>query len=130
MRTHTDIADCLDDALGEYRALERHLAEILQSIGITIDAWRVLRLLQRNDGASMKDVLDATALPPASATRAVDTLVSLDYAFRRSGVPDRRSVQVRTTVAGSEALALINSTLNEEFTAPPRGPVDLEILPG
>lgn len=115
MNSHTDTADRLDDALGEYRALERRLSATLQGTGLTVDAWRVLRLLRRQTGVSMKEMLDATALPPASATRAVDTLVSLDYAFRRSDEADRRSVQVLITTGGESALADVDATLNDEF---------------
>lgn len=115
MRSHTGTADRLDDALGEYRALERRLSAVLQGTGLTVDAWRVLRLLRRQSAVSMKEVLDATALPPASATRAVDTLVSLDYAFRRSDESDRRSVQALITPDGETALTAVDEMLDAEF---------------
>ncbi len=108
-------ADRLDRALGEYRLLERRLQNVLQGTELGVDAWRVLRLLRRSTAVSMKEVLDATALPPASATRTVDTLVSLDYAFRRSDEQDRRSVQVLITDDGAEALASIDAALDAEF---------------
>ena len=117
MRSHTGTADRLDDALGEYRALERRLSAVLQGTGLTVDAWRVLRLLRRQSAVSMKEVLDATALPPASATRAVDTLVSLDYAFRRSDESDRRSVQALITPDGETALTAVDEMLDAEFAA-------------
>lgn len=115
MKSQTNTADRLDNILGEYRTLERRLATTLQGTGLTVDAWRVLQLLQRRQGVSMKEVLDATGLPPASATRAVDSLVSLDYAFRRSDEFDRRSVQVLITNQGEFTLGEINVTLDFEF---------------
>jgi len=108
-------AERLDRVLGEYRSLERRLQLLLQGTGLTVDAWRVLRLLRRSTAVSMKEVLDSTALPPASATRTVDTLVSLDYAFRRSDEQDRRSVQVLITDEGVRALAEVEAALEAEF---------------
>lgn len=116
MNSSSGIAGRLDDVLGEYRALERRIIGPLSTSGVGIDAWRVLRLVQNNEGVSMKEVLDATNLPPASATRAVDSLVSLGYAFRRSHELDRRSVQVMVTEAGVATLARIETALEAEFS--------------
>ncbi len=116
MNSHTDTADRLDTALGEYRALERRVVTTLSGTGLTVDAWRVLRLVQRRSGASMKDVLDATGLPPASATRTVDALVSLGHVFRRSDALDRRSVQVVVSASGTSALEEVEEMLHREFT--------------
>lgn len=115
MRGNTEIADRIDEQLGEYRNLERRLSSILNGSGLSIEAWRVLRLVQREAQVTMKVVLESTGLPPASATRAVDLLVSLDYVYRFQAEFDRRSVQVLPSPSGYDALTEIDAALALKF---------------
>lgn len=117
MNLPIDAIEILEEALGEYRSLERRLSAELTGTGISVDGWRVLRILGRSNALPMKEILETTHLPPASATRAVDTLVSLDLAFRRSDPIDRRSVQVNITPAGIEALEELDNKLNVAFSS-------------
>lgn len=119
MYSSSEITDRIDETLGEYRALERRLSSALTGSALTVDTWRVLRFVQRNTAVTMKDVLDATGLPPASATRAVDALVTLGYGFRRSAENDRRSVQVLTTAEGTQALIEIEASIIASFAGSP-----------
>lgn len=123
MSSQSRVAEQVDLVITEYRTLERRLTSVLQQTPLTIDSWRVLRVLRNADGVSMKDILDATVLPPASATRAVDALVSLDFAFRRPDESDRRVVQVRITTSGTEMLSEIDLALAEEFSSEPTMPL-------
>lgn len=106
-----DPASRTESAITALRLLERQVSIALADTGLTPDAWRTLRRIVHAPGCSMKDLLDALALPPATATRVVDSLVERSAAYRRIADDDRRSVVVYPTGAGIETLALADSAV-------------------
>lgn len=98
------VASRLESSITALRVLERQVSAALTGTGLTSDSWRTLRRIALRPGCSMKGLLDALALPPATATRAVDSLVERSAVYRRIADDDRRSVIVYPTSSGLDLL--------------------------
>ena len=73
---------------------------------LTRSQRRILHLLARTDGLKVGDVAEQLGLTPAGATRMVDKLETLGYAYRfRTPHEDQRRVYVAPTPTGLTALA-------------------------
>lgn len=73
---------------------------------LTRSQRRILRLLARADGLKVGDLAERLGLTTAGATRMVDKLETLGYAYRfRTPHEDQRRVYVAPTPAGLAALA-------------------------
>lgn len=109
----TDRADRLADLLSiANRVVTREVADALEAAGgPTVEKWRALRLLDRNEGRTMGELADRLALPPASATRAVDGLVDKGLAFRSVSDRDRRQVVVLLSAVGAEVADHLESVV-------------------
>ncbi|MEJ2864344.1 MarR family winged helix-turn-helix transcriptional regulator [Actinomycetospora flava] len=90
------------------RAVEACLSRITTSEGRSREQWRALMLLDEGaatDGAepaghTMGEIAARAAVPPPTATRMIDKLVSDGLAFRRSDPWDRRRVLVHISPEG------------------------------
>lgn len=70
-------------------------------MGITVDQWVLLKVLEGKQGLSQRDLAQAAVRDPASITRSLDLLQSKAL-IDRIGVPgDRRQHQVVLTPLGS-----------------------------
>lgn len=84
------------------RLASRELTTELQSAGLSLDHWRVLRRLDEGEGRLMGELSETLCMPPASTTRAVDGLVDRGLAFRKAAEADRRQVVVVMSAAGRD----------------------------
>jgi DNA-binding MarR family transcriptional regulator len=94
--TDTSLAHALDDW---YVRIGRQFGPLTRS------QRRILRLIASAPGLRVGDVAARLGLTTAGATRMVDKLETLGYAYRyRAPEEDQRNVHVALTPAGSEAL--------------------------
>lgn len=93
--------------LSAARTVESGVAEALSSAGITTEQWRVLSVLESSGGRTMSDLARTAVLPPATATRIVDQLVSNSQVYRRADPADRRRVVVHLSARGRRTIAPI-----------------------
>lgn len=82
------------------RQVATELAARLDEMGVTIEQWRVLRVLADGQGHPMSEVATAALLPPPTLTKVVDRLVEAALVHRRSDLADRRRVLVLLTARG------------------------------
>ena len=82
------------------RRITRRLAHVLAQHGCTVDRWRALALLARDQSHDMSELAEFTHLPPASVTRLVDGLVADNLVHRKADPGDRRRVLVHITRRG------------------------------
>lgn len=89
-----------DDLIAATRRLERELGARLAPLGLTVDSWRVLRLVAAEPGRTMSELTESVVVPPATTTRLVDALVAAALVHRKPAADDRRSVVVHPAAAG------------------------------
>lgn len=104
-----EAASRADELIAATRRLERELATRLAPLGLTVDAWRVLRLVAAEPGRTMSELTESVVVPPATTTRLVDALVAAALVHRKPAAEDRRSVVVHPTNAGRDLLARADS---------------------
>jgi len=81
----------------------RHLAEALRPLGISIPQWRVLAVLHERADRTMNQLAELTTIDRTTLTRALDKMVRERLVERRGDPHDRRSVRLRLTEAGVAA---------------------------
>jgi DNA-binding MarR family transcriptional regulator len=81
----------------------RHLAERLKPLGVTVPQWRILAVLHERPGCTMNALADLTTVDRTTLTRALDRMVRGRLVARRGDAQDRRSVRLYLTAAGNDA---------------------------
>ena len=89
------------------RRLALGLATALSEENATFDQWRIMETLARLDSPTMGELAEASGMPNASLSRAVDSLEDSASAFRLPGVSDRRRITVHLSDRGLERLARV-----------------------
>lgn len=80
--------------------LDQRLCAILETEGLTLGQWRVLRLLSDGSGHAMTEAAHYAMLSPPTLTKAVDQLVWANLVYRRADPSDRRRVLIHLTARG------------------------------
>lgn len=93
------------DRLRAAALLQNALTEALRGVDLTVDRWRCLVHVAQQPGSSMRDLVEELVMAPATASRAVDTLVDLGLLRRGLDSTDRRRVVLRITKEGQLLLA-------------------------
>lgn len=100
------------------RNMRRYATGRLQRIGLTVDQWGVLKLLEEMGGAAAFGDLSARLLrDKPTLTRIVDILVRERWVVRDEDPEDRRRIRVRLTGDGVktvEKAAILVSQLRGE----------------
>jgi DNA-binding MarR family transcriptional regulator len=86
------------------QALRQQLRPLLAEHDIGFEHWQVMAALSETPGLRMRDLAEASVLPPATLTRHVDRLVEQALVVRRIDAEDRRIALVALSKRG-EALA-------------------------
>jgi DNA-binding MarR family transcriptional regulator len=92
--------------------IDQRLGAILETEGLTLAQWRVLRLLSDGTGHAMTEVAHYAMLPPPTLTKAVDQLVSANLVYRRADPRDRRRVLIHLTARGRRLQQQLASRLS------------------
>jgi MarR family transcriptional regulator, lower aerobic nicotinate degradation pathway regulator len=87
-----------------WRASHTHVAEALQSIGLTPALFGVLNVLGAHEGAIQQELGSAMGIDPSTMVSLLDELESAGLAKRRPDPGDRRARQVSITPKGRRLL--------------------------
>lgn len=103
------------------RNMKRYATGELQGVGLTVDQWGVLKLLDELGGSPLfAELSDRLLRDKPTLTRIVDILVREGWVARDTDPADRRRLRIRLTGAGrkkvSEAGAIV-SRLRDEVIA-------------
>lgn len=71
-----------------------HLDGIVREEGITIEQWRILRVLSDGFGWTMGDLAEAALLTLPTLTRVADRMVGQAFIYRATDPADRRKVVI------------------------------------
>jgi MarR family transcriptional regulator, transcriptional regulator for hemolysin len=74
----------------------------LLGIGITVEQWVLLKVIEENNGLSQNELAKATHRDPASITRTLDILVKKNWVLREPIPENRRQYHIRLTQAGAD----------------------------
>jgi DNA-binding MarR family transcriptional regulator len=87
--------------------VQRHIAQVVEANGITIQQYNVLRILRGAGDAGLPTlaIRDRMVEEAAGITRLLDRLEGSDFVVRERSTPDRRQVLCKITPAGLSLLA-------------------------
>jgi DNA-binding MarR family transcriptional regulator len=103
--TDTEIAEFAGQLFFRlWRASHTHVAEALQSIGLTPALFGVLNVLGAREGAIQQELGTAMGIDPSTMVSLIDELESAGLAKRRPHPGDRRARQVSITAKGRRQL--------------------------
>src|SRR5678815_5358726 len=94
--------------------MQRHLAQVVEAHGITIQQYNVLRILRGagTTGLPTLAIRDRMIEEAAGITRLLDKLESAGYVVRERSTPDRRQVLCQITPAGLRLLAELDEPVD------------------
>jgi DNA-binding MarR family transcriptional regulator len=86
--------------------LQRHLAQVVEAYGITIQQYNVLRILRGAGEAGLPTlaIRDRMVEEAAGITRLLDKLESAGHVVRERSTPDRRQVLCHITAKGQSLI--------------------------
>src|SRR5918995_512683 len=87
-----------------WRASHTHVAEALQSIGLTPALFGVLNVLGAREGAIQQEIGSAMGIDPSTMVSLIDQLETAGLAKRRPHPTDRRAREVAITPKGRQLL--------------------------
>jgi DNA-binding MarR family transcriptional regulator len=108
------------------RLVARRVKAVLDELGYSPDAWRVLSLLSDGAGHTMTELAELAFLPPATLTKLVDHLVDDNLVYRRIDPIDRRRIRAYLTARGRAAHDRIDGAVRASWTD--LGTADDELL--
>src|SRR6476660_8004207 len=94
--------------------MQRHLAQVVEAHGITIQQYNVLRILRGagNAGLPTLAIRDRMIEDAAGITRLLDKLERAGYVLRERCTPDRRQVVCRITPTGLSLLSGLDAPVD------------------
>jgi DNA-binding MarR family transcriptional regulator len=95
--------------------VQRHIAQVVETNGITIQQYNVLRILRGAGEAGLPTlaIRDRMIEEAAGITRLLDKLESAGFVVRERSTPDRRQVVCQITPAGLQLLASLDKPVDE-----------------
>lgn len=95
--------------------LQRQIAGVVESSGVTLQQYNVLRILRGAGDAGLPTlaIRDRMIEEAAGITRLLDKLESAGHVSRERSTPDRRQVVCRITPAGLRVLADLDAPVEE-----------------
>lgn len=88
------------------QSFKRMLKE--HKVGVTVDQWVILQLLDRRDGLSQFEIAHETYKDAPTVTRIIDLLCKKGLTKRTADVTDRRKFNIYLTTKGNEKVVEIN----------------------
>lgn len=94
--------------------LQRHLAQVVEAHGITIQQYNVLRILRGagESGLPTLAIRDRMIEEAAGITRLLDKLESAGFVQRERSTPDRRQVLCHITTQGLRLLTSLDAPMD------------------
>ena len=95
----------------------KHLSRQLNADGVSLDQWRVMKLLSDDGGQPMGHLADALALGLPTVSKLVDRMVSDGLVHRQIGRQDQRQVNLVLTDLGKKRMAQIREEVQDQDDA-------------
>jgi MarR family transcriptional regulator, organic hydroperoxide resistance regulator len=94
--------------------VQRHLAQVVEAHGITIQQYNVLRILRGagDDGLPTLAIRDRMVEEAAGITRLLDKLESAGFVLRERSTPDRRQVLCHITAKGASLVEMLDRPMD------------------
>lgn len=111
---HSTAHEAFVSVLRTAALLQRHLAQVVEAGGITIQQYNVLRILRGAGDAGLPTlaIRDRMIEEAAGITRLLDKLEGGGYVVRDRSSPDRRQVLCRITASGLAMLAALDAPVD------------------
>ena len=82
-------------------------------MGITVEQWILLKIIEENDGLTQKELADKSLRDPASITRTLDLLNNKGYVERNPVKDNRRQYSICLTKKGESFIAKYMPVINK-----------------
>jgi MarR family transcriptional regulator, organic hydroperoxide resistance regulator len=94
--------------------MQRHLAQVVETHGITIQQYNVLRILRGagDDGLPTLAIRDRMVEEAAGITRLLDKLEAAGHVVRERCTPDRRQVLCHITPKGANLITSLDGPMD------------------
>ena len=94
--------------------VQRHLAQVVEAHGITIQQYNVLRILRGAGDAGLPTlaIRDRMVEEAAGITRLLDKLESAGHVVRERSTPDRRQVLCHITPKGEALITTLDAPMD------------------
>ena len=94
--------------------VQRHMSQVVEGSGITIQQYNVLRILRGAGSVGLPTlaIRDRMIEEAAGITRLLDKLETAGYVLRERSTPDRRQVVCQITPAGLRVLAQLDEPVD------------------
>ena len=94
--------------------MQRHLSQVVEAHGITIQQYNVLRILRGAGDAGLPTlaIRDRMVEEAAGITRLLDKLETAGYVIRERSTPDRRQVLCQVTPRGVRLIAELEAPMD------------------
>ncbi len=83
-----------------HRRINAQMSIMLKPVGISVDMWAILTILENTPGQSMTFIADSLSLNLPTVTKLMDRMVSDNLAYRKPHHSDRRRVLIFPTEKG------------------------------
>ena len=94
--------------------VQRHVAQVVETSGVTIQQYNVLRILRGAGAAGLPTlaIRDRMIEEAAGITRLLDKLEKAGFVLRERSTPDRRQVLCKITPAGLRVLTKLDEPVD------------------
>ena len=128
------VVDTVPSLVERLTVAQRHasqgLARALAEDGVTVDQWRVLRVLADGEGHPMGQLAATLLVPQATLTRLVDSLTDGALVYRRQSEDDGRRVSVHLSRQGQARLVRLDAVVRAHEESLGADPAWREIAAG
>jgi MarR family transcriptional regulator, organic hydroperoxide resistance regulator len=111
---HSAAHEAVVSVLRTAAVLQRHIAQVVEAGGVTIQQYNVLRILRGAGEAGLPTlaIRDRMIEEAAGITRLLDKVESGGFVVRERSTPDRRQVLCRITPKGLDVLAALDAPVD------------------
>jgi DNA-binding MarR family transcriptional regulator len=111
---HSPAHEAVLSVLRTAAVVQRHISQVVESSGVTIQQYNVLRILRGAGEAGLPTlaIRDRMIEEAAGITRLLDKLEKAGYVVRERSAPDRRQVLCQITPAGLQLLASLDEPVD------------------
>jgi len=97
-----------------HRKVHTSLTRRLRDLGVQVEAWRVMEILENDSDLTMGDLAEVVLMNPPTLTKLVDRMVSDGIVHRRIANKDQRQVNLVLAELGRKRIAQIREQVQIE----------------
>ena len=112
---HSPAHEAVVSVLRTAAVVQRHIAQVVEAHGITLQQYNVLRILRGagSSGLPTLAIRDRMIEEAAGITRLLDKLEAAGHVDRERSTPDRRQVVCQITASGLAILASLDDPVDQ-----------------